>query len=408
MNLTVPQPIKACAACTDNSAMSGQTLWDIFCTVIDNHGDLGVCWRLARQLRDAGQIVRLWVDDTSALHWMAPGLLRGAEPGITLYPWARASQAQALQDLPMARVWVEAFGCTLPEAFVAHGCARAHKPPVWINLEYLSAEPAIHRLHTLPSPVMHGPARGWHKTFFYPGFTPQTGGLLREQGLHARWQAFGNSGARQAWRLAHAPELARDGVLCSLFCYEPAALPDLLAQLSQAGHRLLVTPGRALAALQQTGMAAVTQQAPTPASMRSGGPLPAALQGDFALSWQALPYTDQDRFDHMLWACDLNLVRGEDSLVRALWAGQALVWQIYPQDDGAHHIKLEAFLDWLHAPADLRAFHRIWNGLERGPLPRLNPTRLADWRACIQQARERLLAQDDLCTQLLAWVQRAT
>ena len=62
---------------------SGQ-LWDIFCTVIDNHGDLGVCWRLTRQLRDAGQRVRLWVDDASALAWMAPNAHQ--EPGIEVRP----------------------------------------------------------------------------------------------------------------------------------------------------------------------------------------------------------------------------------------------------------------------------------------------------------------------------------
>ena len=73
-------------------------LWDIFCTVIDNHGDLGVCWRLTRQLRDAGQRVRLWVDDASALAWMAPTAHQ--EPGIEVRPWADASQASTLQALP--------------------------------------------------------------------------------------------------------------------------------------------------------------------------------------------------------------------------------------------------------------------------------------------------------------------
>ena len=30
-------------------------LWDLFCRVIDNHGDLGVCWRLARDLAARGE-----------------------------------------------------------------------------------------------------------------------------------------------------------------------------------------------------------------------------------------------------------------------------------------------------------------------------------------------------------------
>jgi uncharacterized repeat protein (TIGR03837 family) len=350
-------------------------LWDIFCTVIDNHGDLGVCWRLTCQLKGAGQRVRLWVDDASALHWMAPTAHQ--EPGIEVRPWPEASQASTLQDLPPADVWIEAFGCEVPEAFIAHAVATRTQQPAWINLEYLSAEAWVPRMHGLPSPVMSGPAKGWTKRFFYPGFTPDTGGLLREADLLERQQAF----ARQAWRQQHAPDLAPDGLLLSLFCYEPAALPQLLTQLAGTPHHLLVTPGRPLAAVQHT---------------LAGMPVQPHRS--------ALPYTDQDGFDEMLWGCDLNFVRGEDSLVRALWAGQPFVWHIYPQDDKAHHAKLDAFLDWLQAPESLRQFHRMWNGLAAGPLPVLDSPTLASWRACAQAARQRLLAQEDLTRQLLAFI----
>lgn len=352
-------------------------LWDIFCAVIDNHGDLGVCWRLARQLRDAGCQVRLWVDDASALTWMAPAAARGGEPGIAVLPWAWATQEARLATLPPADVWVEAFGCELPEAFVARGvaCAGDARPPVWINLEYLSAEDWVLRNHGLPSPVMSGPARGWTKHFFYPGFTPGTGGLLREAGLPQRHQAFD----RPAWRARHAPALPDGARLLSLFCYEPDALPTFLHSLADTVHHLLVTPGRPLAAVQACA-----------------APLP---------SWSALPYTDQDGFDAMLWACDLNFVRGEDSLVRALWAGQAFVWHIYPQHDGAHHAKLGAFLDWLQAPTSLRGFHLAWNGLIEPQAARWpDDATLADWTACARAARERLLLQPDLVSQLLGFV----
>ena len=106
----------------------------------------------------------------------------------------------------------------------------------------------------------------------------------------------------------------------------------------------------------------------------------------------------------MLWACDLNLVRGEDSWVRAIWAGQPLVWQIYPQEDQAHHAKLTAFLDWLQAPPSLRQFHAVWNGVERGTLPILTPSVLAAWGECVRAARDRLWSQPDLVTQLLHFV----
>jgi uncharacterized repeat protein (TIGR03837 family) len=355
-----------------------EKLWDIFCTVIDNHGDLGVCWRLTRQLLAQGQSVRLWVDDASALAWMAPDAR--AQPHLQVLPWADASQSDVLKTLKPADVWIEAFGCTLPEAFVAHGVATHAQQPAWINLEYLSAEDWVPRMHGLPSPVMSGPAKGWTKTFFYPGFTPDTGGLLRESDLLERQQKFD----RAAWRQQHAPDLKPGGQLISLFCYEPAALPQLLTQLQGTPHHLLVTPGRPLAAVQQALM-----------NMQTDGT---------QLNWSALPYTDQNGFDEMLWACDLNFVRGEDSLVRALWAGQPFIWHIYPQDDNAHHAKLEAFLDWVQAPESLRTAHRVWNEMESGELTALNSNVLTDWTACAQTARQRLLQQTDLVSQLMSIV----
>ena len=351
-------------------------LWDIFCTVIDNHGDLGVCWRLTRQLQGAGQRVRLWVDDASALNWMAPGAQQ--MPGMEVRSWSQASQASALQDLPPADVWIEAFGCEIPEAFIAHAVATRAQQPAWINLEYLSAEGWVPRMHGLPSPAMSGPAKGWTKKFFYPGFTEDTGGLLREAHLAQRQKAFD----RTAWRQQHAPSLAPGGLLISLFCYEPAALPQLLHQLTGTPHHLLVTPGRPLAAVQQ------------------------ALHGmTVQPSWSPLPYTDQDGFDEMLWGCDLNFVRGEDSLVRALWAGQPFIWHIYPQDDNAHHAKLEAFLDWLQAPQSLRQFHRVWNGMDASALSALDKSPLTEWSRCALAAKQRLLQCTDLTTQLRAFAQ---
>ena len=355
--------------------MNSHRLWDIFCTVIDNHGDLGVCWRLTRQLLTQGQSVRLWVDDASALAWMAPDA--HALSHLQVLPWAAASQSELLKSFRPSDVWVEAFGCTLPEAFVVHGVATHPQQPAWINLEYLSAEDWVPRMHGLPSPVMSGPAKGWTKRFFYPGFTADTGGLLRETDLQERQKRFD----RAAWRQQHAPNWASNGLLISLFCYEPDALPQMLTQLMGTPHHLLVTPGRPLAAVQE----ALAHMPVHP-------------------SWSALPYTDQESFDEMLWACDLNFVRGEDSLVRALWAGQAFIWHIYPQDDNAHHAKLEAFLGWMQAPESLRQAHRLWNGMQTGEWPALNSNALADWTSCVQTARQRLLHQTDLLSQLRSLV----
>jgi uncharacterized repeat protein (TIGR03837 family) len=336
--------------------------WDIFCRVIDNHGDAGICWRVSAELAARGESVRLWLDDSSMLAWMAP---QGA-PGVQVVPWRDPLAGEEPGD-----VVVEAFGCDPPDAFVARMAARA-LPPAWLNLEYLSAEPYVERSHGLPSPVMSGPGAGLTKHFFYPGFTPRTGGLLREQDLPARRAGFDRAAWLRQWGIGDA-----DALVASLFCYEPAALPQLLDQLAAADRptHLLVAAGRGAAALRA---------------------LQAGDRGSLRLHW--LPLLTQRSYDELLWSCDLNFVRGEDSIVRALLAGNPFVWQIYPQDDLAHHAKLAAFLDWLQPPPDLREFFLAWNAMTGGPLP---PLRLAQWQPAARAARERAQALPELVTGLM-------
>ena len=366
--------------------------WDIFCRVVDNFGDIGVCWRLAADLASRGLRVRLWVDDASALAWLAPA---GCE-GVRVLPWtAPLDLAAAGFEQQPPDVLIEAFGCEIaPEVIAA--CARqsgvSGLKPIWINLEYLTAEPYARRCHSLPSPVQNGPAAGWVKWFFYPGFTEASGGLLRESGLAGRQADFD----RGAWLSAQGIAYDGEEKLVSLFCYEPAALPELLSQFAQHGLageavQVLVAAGRAESAVK------------TAINDKKG--LLRNRDGRNLLSISYLPPLAQPDFDHLLWACELNFVRGEDSLVRALWAGKPFVWQVYPQSDDAHLDKLSAFLDMLAAPLSLRRFHAAWNSQEPGSqVAELAALDLPGWRACALTARSRLLAQEDLTTRLLGFV----
>jgi uncharacterized repeat protein (TIGR03837 family) len=370
----------------DNPFMNRSRQWDIFCKVIDNFGDIGVCWRLASNLAARGQTVRLWLDDSAALQWMAPA----GCAGVQVMPWSHGT----LIDISVINhrppdVIVEAFGCDAAPEFIA-ACARFTSAggikPLWINLEYLSAEAYVERSHALPSPVQTGPATGWTKWFFYPGFTQRTGGLLRETDLSARQSAFD----KRAWLAGQGIPLDEKNPekLVSLFCYEPPALKALLARLAQHGLqgkpvRLLACAGRATQAMKALVEDQIGLQ---PTNYVHG-----------LLSISYLDLLTQHDFDHLLWACDLNFVRGEDSLVRALWAGRPMVWQLYPQSDGAHLAKLSAFMDLIDAPASLRQFHAAWNSAGHElPLPDWPA-----WSACIQTATQELRAQDDLTTQLM-------
>ncbi len=343
--------------------------WDVFCRVIDNHGDIGVCWRLAADLATRGEAVRLWLDDASALAWMAPdGLL-----GVTVLPWDDADG-----DTPPGDVVVEAFGCELPAAFVS-GLARRALPPVWINLEYLSAEAYVRRSHGLPSPQLNGPGAGLTKWFFYPGFGAGTGGLTREPDLMERQQAFD----ADAWLRSMGCARQSDERVASLFCYRNPRLPELLDALAGEPTLLLVTAGAA-----------------SPQVTAELGPV--LRRG--ALRAHLLPSLTQANYDRLLWASDINFVRGEDSFVRAQWAGKPFVWQIYPQHDAAHALKLKAFSDLFSSVTGHHAagpFWAAWNGLLPQPLA-LPPT--AAWQAASRVWCDHLLAQRDLTSQLVSFV----
>ena len=349
--------------------------WDIFCQVIDNHGDAGVCWRLAAELARRGDLVRLWIDDARALAGMAPG----GQAGVEVRPWADAEAAQQPGDAV-----VEAFGCDPPAAFVAAMASATDRRRIaWINLEYLSAESYVRRSHALPSPVASGPGKGLTKHFFYPGFERGTGGLIREQDLLARQAAFD----RAAWLAANGIP-GDQGRCISLFCYEPAALTSLLLQMAAADvtTQLLVTAGRAAAAT-RTAIDALNERAP-------------GWNGSGRLAVHFLPFLAQREYDHLLWSCALNFVRGEDSVVRAVLAGRPFVWNIYPQEDGAHAAKLAALLDWMKAPASLRAAHICWNGLGAVDLPALEP---GAWEETARLARERAFALPELAAELASF-----
>lgn len=355
-------------------------LWDVFCRVIDNHGDLGVCWRLSADLAARGESVRLWVDDPSALTWMAPG----GCPGVELRAWQAPPPGLQPGD-----VVIEAFGCHPPDGFVARMADPARdRPPAWINLEYLSAEDYVERSHGLMSPVMSGPGAGLRKWFFYPGFTRRTGGLIREPDLQRRQDRFDQS----TWLARHATLPLPGERVVSLFCYRHAPVAQLLDQLQNAPTLLLVTPGPARELV----------NAVLPHPLEAG-----RTQTIGSLRVHALPYLAQPDFDALLWSCDLNFVRGEDSFVRAQWAGVPFVWHIYPQDDGVHADKLDAFMQRYAASGDqaaaaaLRRCWTWWNGLSDSSPP---ASSWQQWSGLAEPWRQQLCEQPDLTTGLLAFV----
>lgn len=305
--------------------------WDLFCRVVDNFGDIGICWRLARQLAEEHQaVVRLWVDDLHCFSALCPSISVTARSQrlnqIEVCHW-QPQYVTGFTTKDVGDVVIEAFACEIPEVYVMAMAARV-SPPVWINLEYLSAEDWVESCHLLSSPHPKLPIR---KHFFFPGFTARTGGLIREQSLIKQRIAFDDAQQQKFFSALGIPDRPSLGTRISLFCYSNPALPALLDCWAggTAPIQLLVTSG---AACRQ-----VAEWLGEPLDL--GQP---CCRGP--LSVHAIPFLPQSDYDRVLWGCDLNFVRGEDSFVRAQWAGRPFVWQIYPQTDDVHLTKLNAFL----------------------------------------------------------------
>ena len=369
---------------------------DVFCRVVDNFGDIGVTWRLARQLqREHSWSIRLWVDDLKSFQRLEARIhlqaLQQVIEHIEIIHWGDPAP-----DLIPYPIVLCSFSCDLPATYLAQ---LHQRPALWLNLEYLSAETWVEGCHGLPS--LRGD--GLSSYFFFPGFNSRTGGLLRERELLTRrdiWQQDPGAQRRMLERLgvsaqaltawqpcleqprataSHSTVLTLQSEACdssllprtdlqlarllTLFCYPHAPVAQLL--------EALCTEPRASVVLIPEGVA------PELATGRLGPFKQVYLE--------RIPFVSQPEYDQLLWMADLNFVRGEDSIVRAVWAGKPLIWQIYPQTEGTHLIKLEAWLKISSLPTDIQDLLRHWNAdtvsadLPNGFTKAINPKAYTQW-----------------------------
>ena len=366
--------------------------WDIFCSVVDNYGDIGVTWRLARQLVvEHGCDVRLWVDDLRAFERMCPEVDMQAaqqwQEGVDVRHWPAH-----WPTTPAADVVIAAFACQLPPDYMEAMAAR-ERTPLWMNLDYLSAEDWVVGCHRLPS-VKY---KGVQKYFFFPGIRPGTGGLLREAGLLERRQAFQQDAAAQQQFLQSLGVAPTAGArLMSLFAYENDGLAGWLDVLAADGRgtHLLVPEGRILGDVQcWLGVS----------SLSAGD-----IQVRGALTVQVIAFVRQEQYDRLLWCCEFNAVRGEDSFVRAQWAGRPMLWHICRQDEDIHLDKLDAFLELYTAafsPAAKAAVVTLWQAWNAdGDMAQSWKMLLEHWPEVTQHAEKWCLEQGlqaDLATALV-------
>lgn len=317
---------------------------DIFCEVIDNFGDIGTCWRLALQFQyETPYEVTLWVDDLSALKALVPGVnesQRQTYGNVEVVHWcSKTVEVFDFTDIP--DVVIEAFGCTLPENYILAMQQKTHRP-VWINLEYFSCESWVEGCHGLPSLQNNGLS----KWFYFPGFMKKTGGMLRENNYTQRRNAFLNPENQADWLIRNRiPKAKPESLKISLFAYENPAINQLLEYLEKFDKEVDVylPEGRLQNSLNEKWFCRMNSDINSNLRLHGIGFMP------------------QSEFDGLLWYCDVNFVRGEESLNRAIWAEKPFIWHIYPTEDNAHWDKLEAFIERFKMPVQMAQLTLEWN-----------------------------------------------
>jgi uncharacterized repeat protein (TIGR03837 family) len=352
---------------------------DIFCVVIDNYGDIGVCWRLARQMAiEHNMAIRLYVDDMDSFKTIIPA----PDSEVEIVKWDVTNNHYIAPD-----VVIEGFACNLPQQVIQ---SMVQKKSIWIDLEYLTAEDWAMGCHCVPS--IH-PTTGLQKTLFFPGFDEVTGGLIRESDLIPRRNAFLNDKiAQNIWRKDHfIPEIDENIIDISLFCYKTVPIDDLLAGLSHLNKKIRIF---------------------RPVKDRHDKKITS-----FQVEIIDIPFLSQYDYDYLLWTSHINFVRGEDSFVRAQFAGKPFIWNIYVQDKNAHFIKMNAFLERIkpfYNESDFESLanlHDLWNEGDRNTTKTKKDLWLSSLPSLLRQTSSacawanHLVSQKDLCTRILEFAQ---
>jgi uncharacterized repeat protein (TIGR03837 family) len=354
--------------------------WDVFCRIVDNFGDIGVCWRLCQQLAHEHHLqVRLFINDLAIASNIIPSLnseLKSQEINhVEILTWQSANTIQP------AEVVLETFSCELPVDYQA----AMQGISTWVNLEYLSAESWVAEFHARCSNNTK-PARH----FFFPGFTEATGGLIREVDVLQKNQLITNK-----------QQLETVSLKISLFCYPHASIPDLLNAMAESNQHVdCYVPASSI--LPQVAE-----------FFNLDAVEPGFILSKKNLNIHIVPFLSQTDYDQLLTSCDINFVRGEDSWIRAIWAGKPFIWQPYLQTENTHVTKLNAFLDFFYADCEAHAKATVYKAHSAWVTDKITTDIWQNYLATLHVTKpftlhkaSQLATQTDLASKLVIFLQK--
>ncbi|AGF46726.1 conserved hypothetical protein of the DUF2331 family [Candidatus Kinetoplastibacterium desouzaii TCC079E] len=356
---------------------------DIFCKVIDNYGDIGFCWRLARDLaHNYNCEVALIVNETEKFSKLNSKIDINSKyqkvDNIEIFLW---NENNFLDKTP-GNLVIESFGCNLPSYYISK---IIEKNSVWINIEYLSAETWVNEYHLKPSKITNN----YNKFFFFPGFNYKTGGLIIEKNLKNQRDDFQKSLYLQNIFLKSIGidsfflNRRNESIFCYLFCYETANIYKLIQSLQKINKQIIILTNK------DNKLIKIKKEY-----------IPSTVH------IIKIPFVNQPDFDKILWSMDINFIRGEDSFVRSILANKPMIWHIYKQEEDVHIKKLKAWLKIYNAPKFVENIILSWNQdemeiFDKNITEAILPKNISLWKKHAQNWGDLQITQASLSYKLL-------
>jgi len=296
---------------------------DIFCNIIDNYGDIGVVYRLAKELEKRGNEVRIFVnklnDVSKIIHNFNPQLDYQKINNISFLNLENFNINQC------AWVIIEAFGTDIPDSYINN---LKESSKLIINLEYLTAESWAFDFH-LKSSI--SPKPHMEKYFYMPGFHENSGGIILDENYLNLVEKMKNNKEiffnkfYSYLNITYNPNV----YYINIFTYN-WDFDSFIKNLGKSSKKFIFF--------------ILDRRFQIPDN------LPQNIQ------IYELDYIKQEDFDIYMNLSDFNFIRGEESIIRAILSEKPFIWNIYPQEEDYHFVKLQAFLDLYN---DFEAFHGI-------------------------------------------------
>ena len=302
---------------------------DIFCEIIDNFGDIGVVYRISKELKKIFQNVRIRMvlnrlEEFKAINKKVKDIDFQEIDGLICV--TEKYVKENAETFGTADVFIEAFGCNVPEEYIKRAKENSK---LWINLEYLSGEKWVEDFHLCESLI---DSKTLKKIFFMPGFSEKSGGVIIDSGFLERMK-FGKENRDEVFKKYFKDFDLKDKFIGTVFSYEKN-FENLLETLKNyEKETVLLLMGEKT----QKSFSEILKKNLT----EDYGNI--VKYGKITMIYS--DFFSQEEYEEIISASDFNFTRGEDSFVRGIILGKPFMWHIYLQEEKAHMDKIKAFTE---------------------------------------------------------------